>query len=196
MGLFVLKQVKLTHLLLCIIAPAECIVNVKLSEANRASGNLRKSFLECDVRNLKTIGKWHQFVGEAGTKIPNSCVPTQRCGTHAPGWMKDAHPKKEDGVVKRKICFHWSGNCCRWSVDIDVRNCGSHYVYKLVKPPACYLRFCGDKGHSKYKMIAHLRNLVGLIFFKEKQNVQQQHSKNLLKLFLCSPNILCVLLRW
>ena len=112
--------------------------------------------------------------------------------------MKDAHPKKEDGVVKRKICFHWSGNCCRWSVDIDVRNCGSHYVYKLVKPPACYLRFCGDKGHSKYKMIAHLRNLVGLIFFKEKQNVQQQHSKNLLKLFLCSPNILCVvtLVKW
>ena len=112
--------------------------------------------------------------------------------------MKDAHPKKEDGVVKRKICFHWSGNCCRWSVDIDVRNCGSHYVYKLVKPPACYLRFCGDKGHSKYKMIAHLRNLVGLIFFKEKQNAQQQHSKNLLKLFLCSPNILCVvtLVKW
>lgn len=50
-------------------------------------------------------------------------------------------------------------------------------MYKLVKPPACYLRFCGDKGHSKYKMIAHLRNLVGLIFFKEKQNVQQQHKK-------------------
>lgn len=65
-------------------------------------------------------------------------------------------------------------------------------MYKLVKPPACYLRFCGDKGHSKHKMIAHLRNLVGFIFFKEKQNVQQQHSKNLLKLFLCSPNILCV----
>ena len=71
-------------------------------------------------------------------------------------------------------------------------------MYKLVKPPACYLRFCGDKGHSKYKMIAHLRNLVGFIFFKEKQNVQQQHSKNLLKLFLCSPNILCVvtLVKW
>ena len=89
-------------------------------------------------------------MGDAGTKIPNSCVPTQRCGTHAPGWMQGEHPKKEDGVVSRKVCFHWSGNCCRWSVMIQVRNCGGHYVYKLEKPPACFLRFCGDKGHSKY----------------------------------------------
>ena len=130
-------------------APAECIVNTKLSEANRASGVLRSSFLKCDNRHLPTVGKWHQFVGDAGTKIPNSCVPTNRCGSHAPGWMQGEHPKKEDGVVTRKVCFHWSGNCCRWSVMIKVRNCGGHYVYKLEKPPACYLRYCGDKGHSK-----------------------------------------------
>lgn len=130
-------------------APTECIVNTKLSAANRASGVLRKSFLKCDRRNLPTVGKWHQFVGDAGTKIPNSCVPTQRCGSHAPGWMQGEHPKKEDGVVDRKVCFHWSNNCCRWSVMIKVRNCGGHYVYKLEKPPTCYLRYCGDKGHSK-----------------------------------------------
>lgn len=131
-------------------APTECIVNKKLSEANRASGTARRSLLKCDARHLPTIGKWHQFVGEAGTKLPNSCVPTQHCGTHAPGWMQGEHPKKEDGMVNRKVCFHWSNNCCRWSVMIKVRNCGGHYVYKLEKPPACYLRFCGDKGHSKY----------------------------------------------
>ena len=131
-------------------APTECIVNTKLSESNRASGVLRRSVLLCDQRNLKTIGKWHQFVGDAGNKMPNSCVPTQRCGTHAPGWMNGEHPKKEDGVVNREVCFHWSNNCCRWKVTIKVRNCGGHYVYKLEKPPACYLRFCGDKGHSKF----------------------------------------------
>lgn len=131
-------------------APTECIVNTKLSESNRASGVLRRSFLQCDQRNLKTLGKWHQFVGDAGTKMPNSCVPTQRCGTHAPGWMNGEHPKKEEGVVSRQVCFHWSNNCCRWKVTIKVRNCGGHYVYKLEKPPACYLRFCGDKGHSKF----------------------------------------------
>lgn len=131
-------------------APTECIVNTKLSESNRVSGVLRRSVLLCDQRNLKTIGKWHQFVGDAGNKMPNSCVPTQRCGTHAPGWMNGEHPKKEDGVVNREVCFHWSNNCCRWKVTIKVRNCGGHYVYKLEKPPACYLRFCGDKGHSKF----------------------------------------------
>ncbi|XP_078348187.1 uncharacterized protein LOC144633234 isoform X3 [Oculina patagonica] len=132
----------------CDEAPTECIVNTKISEANRASGVLRTSFLKCDSRNLPTVGKWHQFVGDAGTKMPNSCVPTQRCGTHAPGWMQGDHPKKEDGVVNRKVCFHWSRNCCRWSVMIKVRNCGGHYVYKLEKPPACHLRYCGDKGHN------------------------------------------------
>ncbi|CAH3172036.1 unnamed protein product [Porites lobata] len=132
----------------CNEPPTECIVNTKLSESNRASGVLRRSVLLCDQRNLKTIGKWHQFVGDAGNKMPNSCVPTQRCGTHAPGWMNGEHPKKEDGVVNREVCFHWSNNCCRWKVTIKVRNCGGHYVYKLEKPPACYLRFCGDKGHN------------------------------------------------
>ena len=125
-------------------------MNVKLSERNRASGNLRRSSLQCDHRNLPTIGQWHQFVGDAGTKMPNSCVPTQRCGTHAPGWMQGKHPKKEEGAVFRKVCFHWSGNCCRWSVQIKVRNCDGYYVYKLERPPTCYLRFCGDKGHGEW----------------------------------------------
>ncbi|XP_067043371.1 uncharacterized protein [Acropora muricata] len=132
----------------CDQVPQECIMNVKLSERNRASGTLRRSFLQCDRRNLPTIGQWHQFVGDAGTKMPNSCVPTQRCGTHAPGWMQGKHPKKEEGAVYRKVCFHWSGNCCRWSVQIKVRNCNGYYVYKLERPPTCYLRFCGDKGHD------------------------------------------------
>lgn len=125
-------------------------MNVKLSERNRGSGTLRRSFLQCDRRNLPTIGQWHQFVGDAGTKMPNSCVPTQRCGTHAPGWMQGKHPKKEEGAVYRRVCFHWSGNCCRWSVQIKVRNCNGYYVYKLERPPTCYLRFCGDKGHSEW----------------------------------------------
>ena len=71
-------------------------------------------------------------------------------------------------------------------------------MYKLVKPPACYLRFCGDKGHSKYKMIAHLRNLVGLIFFKEKQNAQQQHKKFVKTFLVFSQHTVCVvtLVKW
>ena len=146
---FINRHPKLTHMFISNAGPTECIVNTKLSEANRASGVLRTNFLKCDSRDLPSVGKWHQFVGDAGTKIPNSCVPTQRCGTHAPGWMQGDYPKKEEGVVDRKVCFFWSGNCCRWSKMIKVRNCGGHYVFKLEKPPACYLRYCGDKGHSK-----------------------------------------------
>ena len=46
-------------------------------------------------------------------------------------------------VGSRTVCFHWSGKCCNWNTVIQVRNCGAYFVYKLVKPTACHLRYCG-----------------------------------------------------
>lgn len=98
----------------------------------------------CD--NLLRPG-WFRFQNPAGTKMPTSCVPRYRCGTDAPGWLNGAHPKVSDGRVARQVCFHWESNCCMWSVSIQVRNCGSFYIYYLKRTPACRLRFCGA-GYS------------------------------------------------
>ena len=77
--------------------------------------------------------------------MASSCPPTYRCGTQAPGWLSGGHPSVADGQVSRTVCFHWNRNCCLWSTNIQVRNCGSYHVYYLSGTPAgCNLRYCGS----------------------------------------------------
>ncbi|KAL9961296.1 hypothetical protein ACROYT_G030208 [Oculina patagonica] len=86
---------------------------------------------------------WFRFQGGAGTRMPTSCPPTYRCDTSATGWLNGGHPTVADGQVTRQACFHWSSNCCYWSTNIQVRNCGSFYVYYFNGTPNCQLRYCG-----------------------------------------------------
>ena len=86
---------------------------------------------------------WFRFEGSAGTRMPTSCPPKRRCGTQATAWLKGGHPTVADGQVSRQVCFHWDGGCCHWSTNINVRNCGSYYVYYLSGTPTCRLRYCG-----------------------------------------------------
>ena len=88
---------------------------------------------------------WYRFNGTAGSKMPTSCLPSDKCNTAATGWLDGAHPTPHGGVVNRRVCFSWGGGCCRWQVSIKVKNCGSFYVYRLTKPPNCHLRYCVTK---------------------------------------------------
>ena len=89
------------------------------------------------------FGKWHRFVGDAGTKMPTQCVPGFRCGAALSGWLKDGHPTLANGEVSSAVCFTRGGDCCKKSIDINVKDCGSYFIYKLQKVPACNLRYCG-----------------------------------------------------
>ncbi|CAH3182494.1 unnamed protein product [Porites lobata] len=86
---------------------------------------------------------WFRFSGSAGTRMPTSCPPYNRCGTGATGWLNGGHPTVADGQVSRQVCFHWPSSCCHWSRNIKVRNCGSYYVYHLNGSPVCNGRYCG-----------------------------------------------------
>ena len=86
---------------------------------------------------------WFRFEGSAGTRMPTSCPPYNRCGTSATGWLNGGHPTLADGQVSRQVCFHWTASCCEWSTNINVTNCGSYYVYYLSGTPVCTLRYCG-----------------------------------------------------
>ena len=86
---------------------------------------------------------WYRFGGRAGTKLPTSCVPENRCGTNAAGWMNGTHPTVFEGKVIRKVCYSFSG-CCRYSNNIEVMNCGLYYIYKLPSSPCSPCRYCGS----------------------------------------------------
>ena len=128
--------------------------------------HLFSSFLECQSYQSLTDGTrkitysaelatcdyyvltpgWYRFEGAAGTKMATSCVSTNHCGTNAPGWLNGAHPTVADGQVTRQACFHYFSNCCVWSINIQVRNCGDYFVYYINRTPlehTCNLRYCG-----------------------------------------------------
>ena len=84
---------------------------------------------------------WFRFQGDAGTKMPTTCVDYSWCGTALPGWLSDSHPTETEGVVSRTVCFTGRNICCEHTVSIKVRNCGSYYVYFLLKTK-CSHRYC------------------------------------------------------
>ena len=135
--------------------PSECSSYTELNTADRASGFQRGGLVKCDKNDLPSQAKWYRFTGAAGTRMPTSPVAIHHCGTHAPGWLNGQHPKKEDGLVSRKVCFNWGNNLCTWHVFVSVRNCGNFFVYHLGRTPGCSLRYCGNKGYGKFTFPLH-----------------------------------------
>ena len=81
------------------------------------------------------------------------------CDAYNQGSLQGSHPSVEDGVVTRKVCFsyyqqirsygyHYGqqtiSKCCKYSTFIEVRNCGSFYVYKLKPTPYNSCRYCTE----------------------------------------------------
>ena len=99
---------------------------------------------------------WFRFERSAGTRMPTSCPPINRCGTSATGWLNGGHPTVAEGQVSRTVCFHWNSRCCNWSTNIKVRNCGSYYVYYLSGTPVgCSLRYCGTNWKQGASKVIH-----------------------------------------
>ena len=92
---------------------------------------------------------WFRFQGDAGTKMPTSCVPDWRCGTVQPGWLSGSHPTETEGEVERTVCFRRGNDCCQHSIAIKVRNCGSYYIYYLFKTK-CNHRYCSTDWWRGY----------------------------------------------
>ena len=87
---------------------------------------------------------WYRLREDAGTKMATSCVPENRCKTDHTGWLDGDHPTVAEGQVTRRVCFRKNSNCCKWSINIKVRNCGDYFVYFLNGTPnsKCNLRYC------------------------------------------------------
>nr|XP_004665497.1 uromodulin [Jaculus jaculus] len=88
---------------------------------------------------------WYRFLGQGGVRMAETCVPTLRCKTAAPMWLNGTHPSSGEGIVSRSACAHWSGHCCLWETQVQVKACpGGYHVYNLTAPPECNLAYCTD----------------------------------------------------
>lgn len=57
-----------------------------LNGADRSSSYMAKGN-RCDKNEDVFPGLWHRFEGAAGKTMSETCIPVNRCGTHAPGWI-------------------------------------------------------------------------------------------------------------
>ena len=129
----------------------ECQNYRSLTNADRKVTSSTSAFgIVCDYQ----LGSgWFRFEGAAGTRMPSSCISNPQlrwCHTLLAGWLNGDHPTVADGRVTRRVCFsyvtpQYLWDCCYKSIDIQVRNCGSFYVYHLyAKAELCTYRYCGS----------------------------------------------------
>uniref|UniRef100_A0A669CWC4 UMOD/GP2/OIT3-like D8C domain-containing protein n=1 Tax=Oreochromis niloticus TaxID=8128 RepID=A0A669CWC4_ORENI len=109
----------------------------------RSTNNTNIQDLHCD-RDIDWQGWYRLYLGQSSARIPERCIDSLRCGTHAPLWINESHPTQVGEIVNRTVCNTWLGSCCYFnSHTIQVKLCyGNYYVYKLEKPVTCYLAYC------------------------------------------------------
>ena len=133
----------------------------------------------------RALKGWYRFGGLAGNNMPTLCVPKNRCGTHASGWVTGGLPTARYQLVNRKVCFHWGNKCCNWNTNIRVRNCGGFNVYYLSKPPACSLRYCGNRRGMSLKSVYESPENESIAEWYEHRRLEVKSSKRFS--FLCFP---------
>ena len=89
------------------------------------------------------LSGWYRFQGAAGTRMLTWCPSANGCNTHIQGWLADGHPTVAEGNATKQVRFRWKGNCGYFSINIQVRNCSSFYVYFFNGTPTCHARYCG-----------------------------------------------------
>ena len=135
-----------------------CLKYQELNSSTRRSNNSEKGD-NCDKwlnskgalnhdKSSDWLGRgWYRITGEAGSKLVDSEVDELHCGTFATGWMEGGHPTFAEGEVRRTVHFpsKWNGiDFGKWSANVKVVNCRTHYVYYLVDTPNCSLGYCTE----------------------------------------------------
>ena len=102
-----------------------------------------RNFVTVNFKCDDTLNGWYRFQGAAGTKMATACPTMERCDANYPAWLSGDHPTVAERKVQRKVCINRFGGCCEKSLFIQVKNCGSYYIYKLRDPRLCDVRYCG-----------------------------------------------------
>ncbi|XP_072838904.2 uromodulin [Pogona vitticeps] len=121
-----------------------CVTHTVLDQPWRSTSY--RSGSNCDQDKIG----WFQFVGSGGRRMPETCVPVSKCNTVASMWLNGTHPTRDNEIVRRTACADWGGNCCYWSITVEVKACpGGYYVYNFDGTPACTLGYCTDPNFTE-----------------------------------------------
>ena len=62
------------------------------------------------------------------------------------------------------MCFHAGGFPCLSETEIQVRNCGSYFLYYLPNTPGCFARYCSEQSYNFLKKyVGEKKRLVGIL---------------------------------
>lgn len=76
---------------------------------------------------------WTRFMMGNG-KLVNHCPQRYSCGSTFPIWLSTPHPTSEEDIATGTLCTHYNLNeCCEYTQEIQLKNCGDYFVYLLVK---------------------------------------------------------------
>ncbi|XP_066572407.1 uromodulin-like [Amia ocellicauda] len=119
---------------------------------------------DSDVKCDSGLSGWYRLMDTLGVRMPDACVPVQRCGAHAPMWINGIHPLPEEGVVSRESCGHWTSGCCQFRRQVLIKACpGPFYVYKFDGTPGCSLVYCAEIPNPTPELLCgHKQMQIGL----------------------------------
>ncbi|XP_031553778.1 uncharacterized protein LOC116290808 [Actinia tenebrosa] len=157
-----------------------CHDHLIITDVSRAVNHIfQSSQVKSDVSDID-LSKWYRIQSPAGNQLPTTCVPQNRCGTQAPGWLNGTLPSVQDGIVKKTVCFHFNGDCCYQNATVHIRKCFGFYVYKfsavpkqLPAPRHCIQNEHIDTRDCPYFTFATSENsregLVGHVMYSEAE---------------------------
>ena len=107
---------------------------------------------------------WYRFTSFGGTQMPEKAVQEFYCGTHDPIWLRDKHPTQAEGNVARTACISSFGDTCSDTLTINIKNCGTYYVYYLKPLRYCATAYCAGK---KVCIATHCSTSMPIIYLME-----------------------------
>ncbi|CAF0817507.1 unnamed protein product [Didymodactylos carnosus] len=124
--------------------PSQCSVYTTISDSTRLISS--RGGTVCDRLFFNTtIVTYVRFTPSGGKQIATSVPNMDRCNTHAPGWTNATYPALAGQTVNAVVCYRYKNNTCNWFNMITITNCNSFYVFGLIAPPNCSLRYCTEK---------------------------------------------------
>lgn len=106
----------------------------------RSVANAASSPTLCD--NTLEAG-WYRVISNAGERMPTECIiGGMRCGTSSSIWMNGTYPNTGAVETVQACAAHYDGDCCKYSYDIEVKNCTHYLVYNLLPVSSCYQAYC------------------------------------------------------